>query len=207
MNVDIGHFGKVWYGQQYVTCWIELNILWHYDCCILAGLERHYKRICYCCEQRLPLSWTEEAAPWILQRLGLLVFHTACVVLGIALCWCWQCLLAVGGNLLPHIVTPLDDTTVAWCCRETQDVLHPAECQPGPLQTSQWPWKAHVFTTWHCKGRYNSLFTEDKCLQHNMSLWFGCWTGYNQQLCQMMFCIILVKLKSPVDRAAYRSGS
>jgi len=35
--------------------------------------------------------------------------------LGIALCWCWQCLLTVGGKLLPHIVTPLDVTTVAWC--------------------------------------------------------------------------------------------
>jgi hypothetical protein len=59
----------------------------------------------------------------------LLVFYIACVVLGIALCWCWQCLLTVGGNLLPHIATPLDVTTLAWCCRQTQDVLHPADCQ------------------------------------------------------------------------------
>ena len=51
------------------------------------------------------------------------------MVLVIALCWCWQCLLTVCGNLLPHIVTPLDVTIVAWCCRQTQDVLQPAECQ------------------------------------------------------------------------------
>jgi len=48
-------------------------------------------------------------------------------------CWCWQCLLTVGGNLLPHIVTSLDVTTVAWCCRQTQDVLHPAECPPAAV--------------------------------------------------------------------------
>jgi len=42
----------------------------------------------------------------------------------------------VGGNLLPHIVTPLDVTTVSWCCRQTQDVLHPAEYQ-------QQHWKHH----------------------------------------------------------------
>ena len=34
-----------------------------------------------------------------------------CTVLCVALCWCWQCLLTVGGNLLPHTVTPLDVTT------------------------------------------------------------------------------------------------
>jgi len=29
----------------------------------------------------------------------------------VALCWCRQCLLTVGGNWLPHTVTPLDVTT------------------------------------------------------------------------------------------------
>jgi hypothetical protein len=33
------------------------------------------------------------------------------------------------GNLLPHTVTPLDVTTVARCCRQTQNLLEPAECQ------------------------------------------------------------------------------
>jgi hypothetical protein len=49
--------------------------------------------------------------------------------------------------LLPHIVTPLDVTTVAWCCRQTEDVLHPAECHTTALQTSQWQWTASVFPT------------------------------------------------------------
>jgi len=80
---------------------------------MLADLERHQRKDCYGFEQRLTCCWTEEAAPWISQQLGLLVFHIAAMVLCIALCWCWQCLLTVGGNLLPHIVTPLDVTTVA----------------------------------------------------------------------------------------------
>jgi hypothetical protein len=61
--------------------------------------------------------------------LLLLVFHFSCGFLGIALCWCWQCLLTVGGNLLPRIVTPLDVITVAWCFRQTQDILDSTECQ------------------------------------------------------------------------------
>jgi hypothetical protein len=53
------------------------------------------------------------------------------MVLVIALFWCWSCLLAAGGNLLPHIVTPLDITTVVWCFRQTQVVIHcrkPLKC-------------------------------------------------------------------------------
>ena len=96
---------------------------------MLADLKRHQRIDCCCYEQRLPWCWTEEAEPLISQELGLLAFHFAGMVLGIALCWCWQCLLTVGGNWLQHIVTPLDVTTVVWCCRQTHDVLHPAECQ------------------------------------------------------------------------------
>jgi len=103
-------------------------------CYILAGLERHQRGDCCGCEQRLPLCWTEGAAPWISQQLGMLVLHIAGTVMVIALCWCWQCLLTVRGNLLPLISTPLDVTIVAWCCRQTQDVLHPAECPPAALQ-------------------------------------------------------------------------
>ena len=124
---------------------------------MLAGLERHQRIDCCGYEQRVLWCWTEEAAPWISQQLLLLVFHIACMVLGTALCWCWQCLLTVGGNLLPHTVTPFDVTTVAWCCRQTPDVLHPAECPPAALQSSQWQWTASVFTTWHCTGSYSSL--------------------------------------------------
>jgi hypothetical protein len=101
-----------------------------------------------------------------------------CMVLRIALCWCWQWLLKVGGNILPHIVTPLDVTTVAWRCRQTQDVLHPAQCPPAALQTSQWQWTASVFTTWYCVGSCNRRLTADKCFEHNLTLGFGCWTGY-----------------------------
>ena len=57
--------------------WIELYIVWHYDCCILADLERHHRIDCCGCKQRLPWCWTEEAAHWISQELRLLVFHTA----------------------------------------------------------------------------------------------------------------------------------
>jgi hypothetical protein len=126
---------------------------------MLADLERHQIRDCSGCEKRLPW-WTEEAAPLITQQLGLLVFHIVFVVLGIALCWCWQCLLTVGGNLLPRIVTPLDVTTVAWSCRHTQDVLQPAECPPAALQTSAWQWTARDFTAWYRAGSSYSLFSK-----------------------------------------------
>jgi hypothetical protein len=87
---------------------------------MLAGLEMN-QRIDSCFyEQRPPWCSTDEAAPWISQQLELLVFHIACIVLGIALCWCWQCLLTVGGNMLPHIVTILWVATVEWCYRQTR---------------------------------------------------------------------------------------
>jgi len=73
-------------------------------------MKRHQRRACCGYEQRLPWCQTEEAAPWISQQLGLLVFHIAGTVLCIALCWCWQYLLTVGGNWLPHIVIELDVT-------------------------------------------------------------------------------------------------
>jgi len=44
---------------------------------MLAGLEKHQSGECCGCEQRLPWCWTEEAATWISQQLGLLVFHIA----------------------------------------------------------------------------------------------------------------------------------
>ena len=74
----VGYFGqeaeRVSRKLQY---WIELYVGLHYDCCMLAGLERQQWRD-YCdYEQRLPWCRTEEAAPWISQQLGLLVFHIA----------------------------------------------------------------------------------------------------------------------------------
>jgi hypothetical protein len=84
-------------------------------------------------------------------------------------CWCWQCLLTVGENVLAHIVTPLDITTVAWCCRQTQYVLRPAECPPAALQTSQWQWTARAFNNWHCTWWYSSVFAE-VCLKHYLTL-------------------------------------
>ena len=153
---------------------------------MLAGLKGHQTRDCCGYEQRLPWSWTEEAATRTSQELGLLEFQIACMVLGIALCWCWQCLLTVGGNLLPHTVTQLDVTTVAWCCRQTQDVLHPAECALGTLET-EWLWTAGVFSPWHCVGSFNNLFTPKKCLQHYLTLWFGSWTFVHGK-CLIWYC-------------------
>ena len=154
--------------------------MWYYDCCMLAGLKRHRIRD-FGYEQRLPLCWTEEAAPWISQQLVLLVFHITGVVLCIVLCWCWECWLTVSRNLLPHIVTPLDVTTVAWCCRQTQYVLHPAEYPPAALQTSQWQWTASVFTARHCICSYNSLFT------NNLTIWFSCRTGCKYNFARWQF--------------------
>jgi hypothetical protein len=94
------------------------------------------------------------------------------VVVCIVLCWCWQCLLTVGRNLLPRIVTTLDISTVAWCCRQTQDVLQPAECPPAALKT-EWQWTAGVFTNWYSKGSSYSLCTEVYCLQQYLTLWLG----------------------------------
>ena len=138
-----------------------------------------------CCgyEQRLPWWWTEEAAPWISQQLGLLVSHIVGTVLCIALCCCcWQCLLTVGENWLPHTVTSLDVTIVAWCCRQTQNVLHLAECPPGALQISQWQW-----TTWHCTGRYSSLFTAENCLQYYLNACLNCWADITVK-CVRCYC-------------------
>ena len=87
-------------------------------------------------DNRLLWLWTKAAMmlDWgsstlDITRAGIGGVSYCCMVLCIALCWCWQCLLTVGGNLLPHNVTALDVTTVPWCCRQTQDLLHPAECQ------------------------------------------------------------------------------
>jgi len=118
----------------------------------------------------LPWCWTEEAAPWISQQLGLLVFHIAFMVLGIAVFWCWQCLMTVGVNLLPHIVTPLVVTTVAWCCRQNQDVLHPAECPPATLQTSKWQWQ-HVSSFLDNNLEVPAVFLLKISV---LSFWVGC---------------------------------
>jgi hypothetical protein len=143
-------------------------------------------------ERSLLWLWTKAAImlDWVSSTLdittdGIFGISYCCMVLGIALCWCWQCLLKVCGNLLPHTVTPLDVTTVAWCCRQTQDVLHTAECQPGALQVSEWQWTASVFTTWHCTGSYSHQFTADNCLQLYL-MWFACWADLNK--CVIWHC-------------------
>ena len=141
-----------------------MYILWHYDCCMLAGLQRHQRRDCNGYEQRLSWCWTEEAAPWITQQLGLLSFRIAGVVLCIAVCWCWQCLLTVGGKWLPHTVTQLDVTT--W--HDAVDrprifyTTHNAGQQHCKHQSNSGP--ASVFTAWNCTGSFCSLFTENWCL-------------------------------------------
>jgi hypothetical protein len=132
------------------------------------GGTSEYRLLCLWTKAALMLDWGSSTLD--ITTAGIVGVAYCCTVLCIALCWCWQCLLMVGGNLLPHIVTPLDVTTVARCCRQTQDVLHPAEFQPAALQTSEWQWTASVFTTWHYTGRYRRLFTADKCIQQYLIL-------------------------------------
>ena len=130
-----------------VACW-QLNIFGrslrgsttnnHTECtanCMTTYL-RYVGRPGETSESRLLLLWTKAAMmlDWGRSTLdittaGIVGISYCCMLLCIALCW-WQCLLTVSWNLLPHIVTPLDVTTVAWCSRQTQDVLHPAECPP-----------------------------------------------------------------------------
>jgi len=43
---------------------------------MFAEQKSHQKIKCSGYEQILPSCWTEEAAPWISQQLGLLVFQT-----------------------------------------------------------------------------------------------------------------------------------
>ena len=52
---------------------------------------------------------------------------------------------------------------MAWCCRQTQCGLDPAECPPGKQQSSEWQWTASVFTTSHGTRNSCSLFTADWC--------------------------------------------
>ena len=121
-------------------------------------------------------------------------------------CWCWQCLLTAGGNWLPHIVTPLDVTTVAWCCRQTQNLLRPAECPPAALQTSKWQWRASVFIRWCCAGSSGGLFTDDLCLQRNLTFGFGSWSN-KLQLCRLILSITLHKIKFLPVRVTYHRVS
>jgi hypothetical protein len=143
---------------------------------MLAYLKRHKK-----C---LLLLWTKATTmlDWGSSSLdittaGIVGLSYCCMVLGIVLCWCCHCLLTVGGNWLPHAVTPLDVTTVVWCCGETKDVVLTAECYPAALQTSEWQWTARVNTVWQGTESSGSPFSANKCYQHNLTLWFGCWTG------------------------------
>jgi hypothetical protein len=99
--LTVGHFGQDSEGiSSKWLYWLELWIVWHYDWFMLAGGKKLQRRDSCGCRLCLPWFWTEEAAPWTSQQLRFLVFHIADVMLSIALCWCWQCLLTVGGNLL-----------------------------------------------------------------------------------------------------------
>ena len=100
--VDIWAFlAGVWWIQQEIAV-LKLYTVWNHNYSMFAGLERHQRIDCCGCEQIPPWCCTDESELSISQRLELMVNHVACMVLSIALCWCWQCLLAVGGNLLPH---------------------------------------------------------------------------------------------------------
>jgi len=101
----------VWGGQQEVTvlnrtvCYVTLWLLY---------FGRHGESS----GKTLLWLWTKAAMmmDWGSSTLdittaGIVGTACCCTVLCIALCWYWQCLLTVGGNWLPHTVTPLDVTT------------------------------------------------------------------------------------------------
>ena len=136
----------------------------------------------------LPLLWTK-ATMMLDWGSGTLDTTTAGIV-GISYCWhgfgyCKVLILAVLTDGRWKLDATYCNTIrchhMVWCCRQKQDVLHPAEWPPGALKTLRWQWTASVFNTWHCTGRYSNLFTADKCFKHNLTLWFGCWTGVTEK--------------------------
>ena len=168
---------------------------------MLAGLERHKRLDCCSCKQRLPWCWTEEAAPWISQELGLLVFHIAlqfCIVLVLAVLTDGRWKLAV------TYCNTIRCQHMAQCCRQTGDFVHPAECRPAALQTSMWQWTASVFTPSHCTACCNSLFTEVRFTQYNVTSWFSCWTAIADKCITWYFCVMLHYLISMPVSVAYR---
>jgi hypothetical protein len=86
-------------------------------------------------ETRLQQLWTK--ASMMLDWASLLI----CIVLMLAVFTDvrWKLAAAYCNTMRCH--------HVAWCCRQTQDVLHPGECPSATLQTSQWQWTASVCTT------------------------------------------------------------
>jgi hypothetical protein len=161
-------------------------------------------------EKRLLLLCTKSAtmldwgsSTFDITTAGIVGVAYCCMVLCTVLCWCWQCLLKVSGNLLPHTLTPLGVTTLAWCCRQTQDVLHSAESHTAALHSSQWQLTASVFTAWLCTGSYSSLCEEDYCLYHNLSLWFFLLDRCNWQVCHLILSITFHKFKFLPVRAAH----
>jgi len=179
---------------------------WYYGFCILADMKRHLTIDCCCCyEQNLLWCWTEEAESCSITREGIDGNSYCCMVLGIALCWCWQCLLTVGRNLLPHAVTPWDVTT--W---------HNAADSLGTLYTLLNARKQH------CKHHSDSgqqvaslpliaLEVITVCvlkigfIKHNLLLWFL--DMCTLQVCQLILSITLHKLKFFPVCATYNSGS
>jgi len=109
-----------------------------------------------------------------------------CVVLCIALCWCWQCLLTVGGNWLPHTVTPLDVTT--W---------HNAADSLGTFHTLLNAHKQHSNITVTVNSRclqsltlrikFQQFVYCKECFQHYLTLWFGSWTAVHGK-CLIWYC-------------------
>ena len=166
----LGNYLCRWARNDHTECTVKYVALY-----LLAGLDRHQRRLLWLwTKAAMMLDW--ERSNLDITTAGFVGISYCCTVLGIELCWCWQCLLTVCGNLLLYTVTTLNVTIVAWCCRQTQNILHPEGSPPGTLQTSEWELTASVFTDWYSNGRYNHLFTAHKCLQHNLTLWFGCWT-------------------------------
>jgi len=128
-----------------------------------------------------------------------------CMVLCVALRWCGQCLLKVGGNLLPHTVTPCDVITWHNAAESLGKFYALAEGPPAALQSSELQWTASVFSAWYYIGSSCSLFNEDNCLQLYLIHSFVCLRSYKGQVCQTTLGNILDKSKSMPGRIACRS--
>jgi len=146
----------VWGGQQEVAYWIEIWLFYVGR----SGQTSHNRLLLLRTKAAMMLDWGSSI--FDITTVGIVGVAYCCMVLCVALCWCGQCLLTVGGNWLLHTVTPLYVTT--W--RDAAD-------RPKTFYTLQNARQLHckhhsdsgqqVSSLPDCTGSVSD-FTADKCL-------------------------------------------